>query len=212
MIAYQDYLSLNKNGRKRSPRRINRIFTVARQVLNIQKRMGVIAHNPAEGVEAFETSEDDSPHIALEAKQAEQLLETIDTSTKYGKQEYAVMSLLLRTGLRRAECASLTIGNISMDRGHYIIRVTGKGGYRDTIKLPVDVKRYIQEWLDASERKNLTLESPLFVGFNRGDHPTEQQINPKWIERMVLKYANKIYHTCLGKRCNTHTNPVCSSP
>lgn len=45
--------------------------------------------------------------------------------------------------------------------------------------------------MDASGRI-LTLDSALFVGFDRGDHPTEKQINPKWIERMVLKYAEKI--------------------
>jgi len=201
MIAYQHYLGEeNEEGKRRSPRRINRMFTVARQVLDVQRRMGVISYNPAESVKPLKISEDDSPHIALDDNEALQLLEAIDTSTKYGKQEYAVMSLLLRTGLRRAECAALKVGNIDMDRGHYIIRVTGKGGYRDTIKLPVDVKRYIQEWLDASERKNLTLESPLFVGFDRGDHPTEKQINPKWIERMVLKYAEKI-----GRRFTPHS-------
>lgn len=200
MIDYQHYLSMeNEQGRKRSPRRINRMFTVARQVLDVQKRMGAISYNPAEGVETLKVNKDDSPHIALKAEQAEQLLESIGTSTRYGKQEYAVMSLLLRTGLRRAECASLKVGSIDMDSGHYIIRVTGKGGFRDTVKLPVDVKRYIQEWLDASGR-TLTLQSPLFVGFDRGDHPTEKQINPKWIERMVLKYAAKI-----GMRFTPHS-------
>jgi integrase/recombinase XerD len=192
MVAYQDSLSVNDQGRPRSPRRVNRMFTVARQVLDVQKRMGALSYNPAAGVDALGIGEDNSPHIALDDTQAEQLLEAIDLSTKYGKQEYAVMSLLLRTGLRRAECASLKIGSMDMDGGHFIIRVTGKGGYRDTVKLPGDVKRYIQEWIDGSGRKNLTLDSPLFVGFNRGDHPSEQQINPKWIERMVLKYAAKI--------------------
>lgn len=192
MVAYQHSLGMeNEQGKKRSPRRINRMFTVARQVLDVQKRMGVISYNPAEGVDALKTNKDDSPHIALKDEQAEQLLESIDTSTRYGKQEYAVMSLLLRTGLRRAECASLKVGDMDMDSGHYIIRVIGKGGFKDTVKLPVDVKRYIQEWLDASDR-TLTLKSPLFVGFDRGDHPTDKQINPKWIERMVLKYASKI--------------------
>lgn len=192
MIDYQDYLTRNKQGRERSARRINRMFTVARQVLDVHYREGHVARNPAEGIDLLKVSDDDSPHIALTDKQAEQLLEAIDTSTKYGKQEYAIMQILLRTGLRRAECAALKIRNLDMDSGHYIIRVTGKGGYKDIVKLPVDVKRYIQEWLDASGRKNLTLDSPLFVGFDRGDHPTEAQIAPKWIERMVIKYAGKI--------------------
>lgn len=193
MVDYQDFLKVNHiTGNPRSPRRVNRMFTVARQILDVQMRMGHIVHNPARGIDDIKTSDRSSPHIALDDAQAQQLLAAIDLSTKRGKQEYAIMSILLRTGLRRAECASLTIGSMDMDSGHYIVRVKGKGGYDDIVKLPPDVKRYIQEWLDASERQNLTLVSPLFVGFVRGDHPTEKQINPKWIERMVLKYADII--------------------
>lgn len=201
MIDYQDFLKNNqKTGKSRSPRRVNRMFSVARQVLNIHMRMGTITHNPADGIDDLPISDRSSPHIALEDKQAQALLEAIDTTTRRGKQEYAIMSILLRTGLRRAECASLKIGSMDMDSGHYIIRVKGKGGYDDIVKLPTDVKRYIQEWLDASGRQNLTIDSPLFVGFRRGDHPTERQIDPKWIERMVIKYANAI-----GMRFTPHS-------
>lgn len=192
MLNYQDWLAVNQDTNKhRSRRRINRMFSVARQVLDIHKRMGTLAYNPAEAIDSLAVDEDASPHIALNKEQATALLAAIDTSTRYGKQEYAVMSLLLRTGLRRAECASLKVKDLDMDSGHYIARVLGKGGMNSIVKVPVDVKNYIQEWLDASGR-TVTLESPLFVGFSRGDHPTAIQINPKWIERMVVKYASKI--------------------
>jgi integrase len=193
MVDYQDYLKVNAaTGKERSPRRINRMFTVARQVLDVQVRMGYILRNPAEGIDDLSISDRSSPHIALGDNQAAQLLEVIDTTSKRGKQEYAIMSILIRTGLRRAECANLNIGSVGMDSEHYILRVKGKGGYDDIVKLPADVKRYIQEWLDASGRTDLTLESPLFVSFRRGDHPTKERINPKWIERMVLKCSGKI--------------------
>lgn len=192
MVDYQDYLAVNQEtGKKRSRRRINRMFTVARSVLDVQKRKNVITYNPAEGVEDLQIDEDASPHIALSDTQAKAFLAAVDTSTKRGKQEYAVLALLLRTGLRRSECASLKVGDLDMDSGHYIARVLGKGGVNSIVKVPVDVKGYIEEWLHASGR-TLTLNSPLFVGFVRGDHPTEQQISPKWIERVVIKYAEKI--------------------
>lgn len=192
MVDYQDSLALNSETQKaRSRRRINRMFTVARQVLDVHKRMGVISFNPAEGVEDLRVDDDASPHIALDDHQAKALLASVDTTTRRGKQDYAVLSLLLRTGLRRAECAALTVGDLDMDSGHYIARVLGKGGMRSIVKVPVDVKGEIEHWLQASGRA-LTLASPLFVGFDRGDHPTEQQISPKWIERMVARYAGKI--------------------
>ena len=191
MVDYQDYLQTKKNGEQRAVTTINRMFTVARRILDVQMRMNKIARNPAEGIDGLKTSDRSSPHIALNDKQAKQFLAAIDRTTKRGKQEYAVISLLLRTGLRRSECAALKIGDVDQDSGHYIIRVTGKGGLKDIVKLPPDVKRYIQEWLDASGRQ-LTLDSPLFVSFDRGDHPTEQQISSKWVERAVKHYAEKI--------------------
>src|SRR5437588_4197529 len=191
MVDYQDYLQTKQNGEQRAVTTINRMFTVARRILDVQMRMNKIARNPAEGIDGLKTSDRSSPHIALNDKQAKQFLAAIDRTTKRGKQEYAVISLLLRTGLRRSECAALKIGDVDQDSGHYIIRVTGKGGLKDIVKLPPDVKRYIQEWLDASGRQ-LTLDSPLFVSFDRGDHPTEQQISSKWVERAVKHYAEKI--------------------
>lgn len=191
MIDYRDSLQTKQNGKPRAVTTINRMFTVARRILDVQMRLGKIARNPAEGIDGLKTSDRSSPHIALKDEQAKKFLASIDRTTKMGKQEYAVLSLLLRTGLRRSECASLKIRDLDQDSGHYIIRVTGKGGLKDIVKLPPDVKRYIQEWLDASGRQ-LTLDSPLFVSFDRGDHPTEQQISSKWIERSVKRHAEKI--------------------
>lgn len=192
MIDYQDSLARNEQGNKRSSTTINRMFTVARRILDVHVRLGHLARHPADSITMLKTSERASPHIALTKTQAKDLLEAIDTSTKRGKQEYAILSLLLRTGLRRSECASLTIGSLDTDSGHFILRVTGKGDLQDIVKIPPDVKRYIQEWLDASERTYLTLDAPLFVSFDRGDHPTTRQISSKWIERMVLRYAATI--------------------
>lgn len=191
MVDYQDYLAINDHDEKRAVKTINRMFTVARSILDVHVKLSNIPVNPGMNVKNLKVSDVSSPHIALNDNQAKQLLAEIDRSTKKGKQEYAVISILLRTGLRRSECASLKIGDMDMDSGHYIIRVTGKGGLKDIVKLPPDVKRYIQEWLDASGRQ-LTLDSPLFVSFDRGDHPTEQQISSKWVERAVKRYAAKI--------------------
>jgi len=191
MVDYQDHLKENDKGDKRAVKTINRMFTVARSILDVQVKLNHIPVNPALNVKNLKVSDISSPHIALKDEQAKKLLDSIDRSTKRGKQEYAVISILLRTGLRRSECAALKIRDLDQDSGHYIIRVTGKGDLKDIVKLPPDVKRYIQEWLDVSGRQ-LTLDSPLFVSFDRGDHPTEQQISPKWIERTVKHYAEAI--------------------
>jgi len=67
-----------------------------------------------------------------------------------GLRDYAVILLLLRTGLRRSEAAQLTISDITMDQGHYVaILQHSKGDRRRMVKLPVDVWREIDGYLAA---------------------------------------------------------------
>lgn len=56
--------------------------------------------------------------------------------------------------------------------------------------MPVKVMRAITDYLEAAGRKDKTGSAPLFVGFNKGDHPEEKPISDKLIYRTVMAYAN----------------------
>jgi site-specific recombinase XerD len=146
---------------------------------------GTLANNPAAGIKTFSVA-NETPYTVLKKEEAHDLLKTIDTTTTKGKRNYALLSLLLRTGLRRSERNALNIGDLRLEQRHTIAVIQhGKGDKRGIVKIPVDVVRAIESYLQAAERKNAPLEAPLFVGFNRGDHPTDERVSDKLLERLV---------------------------
>lgn len=187
MITYRSYLAESY-----AVATAQRMWSVASRILQEQVYSGSIASNPAHGIKGFKVN-NETTHTALTKDQAKDLFASIDTSTQKGKRDYALLAVLLRTGLRRFECSALNIGDIKMEQGHYTATILhGKGDKRDTIKIPVDVFRSIQAYIEATGRQNASPNEPLFVGFNKGDHPTNDRMSDKTIERTVKAYGDKI--------------------
>src|SRR2546429_6337272 len=100
---------------------INRMFSVVRVVIAELVKNSTIAVNPLDKKFKPLPTNDETTHVALDDKQAKQLLDAIDTSTVKGKRDYAMVSLMLRSGLRREEVQKLNIGNIKMKQGHHVV-------------------------------------------------------------------------------------------
>lgn len=176
-----------------------RMFSVARRILDEQVNNGVLTINYAKGVKGIK-AEDDSPHIALTKEQANDLLGSVDVTTLKGKRDYAIIYLLLMTGIRRFECAGLTVGDLGMEQGHHTLSIQGKGNKRQIVKLRVDVWRILEDYRKATGRENVSQDAPLFCQFRKGDHPIEGAISSMVIYRVILFYAKKA-------KINAHLTP-----
>jgi integrase/recombinase XerD len=171
----------------------SRMWTVARCLLDEAVRRQVLFSNPALHIRGFKTGDDESPHRALKREEARALLDAINRSTALGKRDYALILLLLRTGIRRSEAAALRIGDLTMEQGYHVAVIQhGKGNKRGLAKLPVEVRQAIDVYLEAVGRTEVGPEAPLFVGFRRGDHPQETPISGTLIERVVKQRAKTI--------------------
>ncbi len=169
-----------------------RMFSVARRLLKELAQKGVVEKGITDDVRGFSV-EQETTHTALTLSQAKQLLQAIDTTSIIGKRDFAIVMLLLRTGLRRFECVALNIGDLKNEQGHTIAIIRhGKGNKRNAVKVPVDVLRAIHAYIEASNRQNASPDASLFVGFDRGDKPTEKRLDTKTIERIVIRYGEKI--------------------
>lgn len=167
-----------------------RMFSVARRILDEQVTNGTLTTNYAKGVKGIK-AEDDSPHIALTKEQANALLAAIDTSSLKGKRDYALIICLLYTGIRRFECARLTIGDMGMEQGHHTLTIQGKGNRREIVKLRVEAWRAIDEYLRETKRNSLLGTAPLFCQFRKGDKPIEASISNMVVYRTILQYAEE---------------------
>ena len=81
----------------------------------------------------------------LEPDQVRRLLAACDASTVVGNRDLAILTLLLRLGLRRDEVARLGLDDIDWRAG--TIRVRGKGDRHEQLPLPPDVGRRLAEYL-----------------------------------------------------------------
>lgn len=186
LVSYQSYL-LERYEKAGAARRISAIRTLLAVHTHLTGQP-----NPAEGLPKI-SLDDESPHRALSKQEARELLQAIDRETLIGKRNYAIVKLLLRTGLRRAEAAALTIGDLDREAGHHIAWIRhGKGNKRRKVKLPVDVFRAIEEYIEAAWRRNASPQAPLFVQIKKGGFVTEQGISDKVIERLVIDLGEKI--------------------
>lgn len=187
MIAYRSFLA-----EKYQKATAQRMLSVARRILQEHIYSGKLTANPADDIKGFKMNNETS-HAALTKEQARDLLGAIDQTTTKGLRDYALIILLLRTGLRRSECAALNVGDIKQEQGHTVAIIQhGKGDKKGVVKLPVDVFRAIQRYHLEAVSIFQSLESPLFTGFDKGDHPTKERISDKLIERVVKYYGEKI--------------------
>lgn len=83
----------------------------------------------------------------LTLPQAQELLNSPDPSTRKGRRDRAILSVLLGCGLRRAEVADLTFEQIRMRDGRWaIVDLSGKGRRLRSVPMPAWCKAAIDEW------------------------------------------------------------------
>jgi integrase len=182
MIAYRLYLAESKYAKNTK----QRMFRVACRLMNEQYIAGRIKEKVTEGVKGFTTDGDETTHTALTKAQAKDMLASINQGTKQGKRDYALILMLIKTGMRRAELVALNRSDIKMMDGHHVAVIEhGKGDKRRIVKLRVDVFRALEDYLAARGKEG----ESLFVSFRRGDHPTASRMTDKAVELLVKKYA-----------------------
>jgi integrase len=104
-----------------------------------------------------------------------ELLGLPDRSTLKGKRDYVIIALLVGCALRRQELASLTIEDIQLREGRWvIIDLRGKGGRIRTVAVPIWVEQAIEVWMAAAKIEKGRLLRPLsksgkMVGDELGD-------------------------------------------
>jgi site-specific recombinase XerD len=81
----------------------------------------------------------------LEPEQVRALLEGCDRSRAAGRRNYAILTLLVRLGMRRGEVARLGLDDIDWRAGELIVR--GKGNRTEQLPLPVDVGAAVVAYL-----------------------------------------------------------------
>ena len=145
-----------------APSTIARRLSVARRFCGWLNRQGVIGQSPAEDVRSQPVSQEGKTP-ALTQTEAEALLAQPNLETSKGWRDYALLNLLVRTGLRRQEAARLTCGDLSEDNGMAVLAVKGKGGRQRRIRIMPDALDPILRWAQIA---GLTATDPIFPAWD----------------------------------------------
>ena len=171
----------------------NRRLVVVRALYSEATRRHLLADDPASRLRGVR-GRDERDGGALTRQQARELLEAIASDlVRHGhevlaRRDLALVSILLRTGIRRSELASLRVSSLGSAQGHQVLTLTGKGNVRRTVKVPPDVWRLIEDWLAAAAEAGteLTGDDPLFVEARRGGHvPGRHPISDRAVYAVV---------------------------
>lgn len=125
----------------------------------------------------------------LTLDQAKELLKSIDRTTNEGKRNYALIHLLLTTGLRTIEIERANVEDIRNVANNSVLYVMGKG--RDTkdeyVKLTYETLKAINEYL--ATRKIKDNKEPLFISYS--DRTNGKRLKTRSIRDIIKKaYRN----------------------
>jgi len=117
------------------------------------------------------------------ASQLRAILDTIERGSMKGMRDYAMLNLMMRTGLRDIEVARAKVEDIRQESGKPVLDVQGKG--RDAkdefVVLTPEAEGPIRDWL--AHRGRVAPGAPLFCSLST--HNYGQALTPRSISRVA---------------------------
>lgn len=124
----------------------------------------------------------------LQPREVQALLEACDRRTRMGRRDFAVLTILVRLGLRASEVAGLRLDDIDWRAGSILIR--GKGNQIEPLPLPQDVGGAVVAYLRRG-RPATAVDRSVFVRI-RAPHRALSGIG---VSEIVVAAARR---ACLG--------------
>ena len=122
----------------------------------------------------------------LTREQAQAVLNAPDVSTLKGLRDRAILAVLLGCGLRRAECAALTVDHVQQRESRWVILdLVGKRNKTRTVPVPSWCKAAIDAWADAAGIK----DGRLFRSVRKGDRVNGDSMTDQAIADVVRAYT-----------------------
>lgn len=134
----------------------------------------------------MKTTSKSSKKEVLTTEEVQSLLDACGGGT-LGTRNRAMLALMWKTGLRRAEICDLVPADLNW-KEHKIRVRQGKGGTDDFSGLPNSVRPYIDAWMAKRDLLNLPRRAPLFCSVSKG---AGKPIQPAYIYNRLQALAKK---------------------
>ena len=156
-------------------------------------RHGTASRNPVVDVARPSINREEGTTAAFSKAEARKLLDAPASDTVAGLRDRAILSVGLQVGLRRAEIAGLTVGDLHQNRGYDALRLTRKGGRRDALAINPQAAARIRAYLENAGHGE-DRDGPMFrpLRGNAKAHDPAGRLDPDAIDRLVRKHVAAI--------------------
>lgn len=173
IISWREYLRV-----EHKPTTIQLYLTAVKLFFTWLEQEGLYKNiaNKVKGVKIQKGHKKDS----LTTNQSKEVLGEIDTTTAKGKRDYAIVALLLTTGLRTIEIVRADVADLRTVGDSTVLFILGKGRdeKNEYVKVAPQVEKAIREYLKTRDIKEES--EPLFTSTsneNKGERLTTRTIS-----------------------------------
>lgn len=169
---------------------INRKLVAVRSFIKWSMAQKLIDHNPLDIVKLPKV-QTEAPTIAFDDTEVVEMLASPDLATKKGQMHKLVIHLLFSLGLRRSELVQIRVSHIYQERGHYVVKIKGKGNKDRHLPLSQDVIRALKSYMDAMANFNIEFEPDDFLIQSNSNGKNSKPMDGSTVYRIIERYAKK---------------------
>src|SRR5919204_2343056 len=142
-------------------------------------KFDVVPMNPVRDVERPAVNRREGMTLAFSQTQARSILDAPEPNTLLGVRDRAILAVGLQVGFRRAEIASLKVGDFHMNRGYDSLKVVRKGGKKGSLAIHPQTAQRIRDYVEKAGHQE-DLPGPLFrpVRGNREGQDERRHLHP----------------------------------
>ncbi len=170
---------------------INQRLTAIRKLASEAADNGLIDYATAQAISKAEGVRSEGKRLGnwLSKQDAQRLLDAPSEATNKGIRDRAVLAVLLGCGLRREECAGLTVEHIQQREGRWVIvDLIGKRNKMRSVPMPSWAKVVVDQWCQVAGIR----AGSVFLSIRRGGNVQRDGMTSQAIRDIVAEYSKEI--------------------
>ena len=170
---------------------INQRLTAIRKLASEAADNGLIDYATAQAIAKAEGVRAEGKRLGnwLSRQDAQRLLDAPSEATNKGIRDRAILAVLLGCGLRREECAGLTVEHIQQREGRWVVvDLVGKRNKMRSVPMPSWARVAVDEWCKVA---GIT-SGAVFLSIRRGGNVQGDGMTSQAIRDVVAEYSKVI--------------------
>jgi len=196
-----DYCSELVTAKARRPATVNRRLQSIRKFYRHALHAGLVQEDPSLGIKLFPQPKSQG-RKGLSRSEIERLLDAVRQGPpRLVKRDYAIVQLMLQTGIRVGELTRLRLADVSLSEDKRILKIRGQGTFKDReVHLSASVRKAIAAYL---EERPTSTDDHLFL--SRKGNP----LSVRAAQRLINTYGRaagleKVSAYTLRQTCGEH--------